>query len=370
MRPRLLIALVVSFLAYAAASHARAQPTTIVADEVPIALNQQEFAGFERIFFTTGSQPAAAKSLTDGANTILKQRHDDQVKLEKAWQALPMAQHTPEAQQKHLKDLAALEPDAKSARMKLLTDLRALLNEKQKADWPRFERFLRRARWQNDPTGWGAEKTNILALADMLDLDPSARTTLGGALDHYDRELDALLINLESTFEQSRTQPAAIPQHDAARRRLTQLNDSHSTCIRALLPESKKPAWDDLYQQATLTETYGLTTRWMDLAVRDAANLRSLTDDQRAQISDYLKTYTTQYDALTAQLAAMERALRTAASTDQPSPPDWDPSRTRRSSLLLEAQQKLKAMLSSTRWDRIVRSASASEQEWDDAMVR
>jgi hypothetical protein len=379
------IALLLGILALAPIPAANAQ--FAIAYEEPIALSPQELAGFNRIFHSTPAQETSAKTLTDAANAELKEQENKAAKIGDAWRALPKDKRTPEGREKLLKDLDAAAPDVAGLRRKLLLDLRALLADKQDADWPRFERFLRRFGWQTK--GWGAEKTNILGLVEKLDLEPPARVALDDLLDHYERELDALLLKLEPQYEAmnkenlaiwSRRQQAGIhdesaphpagAEHTATCHRLVQLNDSFSARLRALLPDDKKTAWDQLYQQATLTEAYGLLWRWVDLAIRDSVNLPALSDDRRDKIRAFLPAYTAGYDELTAKIAKMEKLFRAAAPDEHIDTTDWDPSRIRRGNLLSEAQQKLKEILTDAQFDRLIHQWSDQDRAWNDAMIR
>jgi hypothetical protein len=392
MNPRRLpLGWLASFAVAAAAAvwtGSRASGQVGFAYEEPIALSPRELAGFDRILHSTPAEHTSAQTLVDAANAELKEQETKQGKIVAAWRALPKDKRTPEAHERVIKDVNAAEPDVAGVRRKLLLDMRSLLTQQQDADWPRFERFLRRYAWQTH-NGWGSEQTNLFGLVEELDLDPAARAGLDDLLDRYGRELDAVLVDLEKRHDEmskknleiwTREQQTGVFEADARRaasaeymatsRRLTQLNDSFSENIRSNIPETKRALWNELYDQATLFEAYGFSWRWMDRAVRDSVNTPSIDDARREAIRTYLRSYTTEYDALTAKIAAMQRKLRAAGPGEQVDLPDWDPTRIRRANLLSEAQQKLKEILTPAQWERMMSTATENEHAWDDAMIR
>jgi hypothetical protein len=357
--------------------------------EEPIAFSIRELAGFNRIFHTSPAQQAASESLLDAANAELKLQEAKAIQIGEAYRAIPKDKRTPDAREKFIKEANAAEPDVAASRRKILLDLRAILDQKQDADWPRFQRFLTRARWQAHDTGWGGEKTNLLGLIEKLNLESPDRATLNELLDRYERDLDPLLLELERRYTEKnkahseiwqREQKTGVPELDARRiaaadyaaafHRLTQLNDNFAQRITPLLPETKRTEWRTLYDQSTLTESFGGFWHHVDQAYRSAADMPGLSDDTRDAIRRYLPTYTAPYDDLTAKIAAMERRLRVAGADDHVDTTDWDPFRLRRHDLQSAAQEFLKKLITHAQFDHLVHAYSDSNNSWQDAMVR
>ena len=219
-------------------------------------ITPHELAAFDRIFGTTPEQQTAERALRDAAAAQLRESEAKGGKLVEAWQALPADQRTPKARAELLQKLEALDIGEK-AHAQLRSDLRALLTPEQEARWRRFEYFLRRETVLNSDSGWGRDKTNVLALAEAVGAR-RADPAFSELLDQYERELDALLGELQGAADALNAQMRGARETEYARirekseywavaKRLVLFNAQYVRRLAALLPDDKAAALRTLF---------------------------------------------------------------------------------------------------------------------------
>ncbi len=355
--------------------------------EEPLAITEREIAGFNRLFQTSPAQKEAAQSLADASKTDLKAQEAKQGKIGEAWRALPKERKTTEARERLVKDLNAAEPDTAGARTKLMADLKAILTDQQVPMWKKFEYFLRRERWLTHHFG-SLDHTNLIALVDLLGLAPEDRATIAPVMDRYEREMDAVLTDMEREYaainkaigeifqREQRTgtgtdmeaRKAAFSDYAAVHHRMVVLNDDCVRLIAAVVPEGKAKQLRQDYDRMALPESLGLCAG--NEGIRLAPDLKGLDEPTRERIARMVREYSATYDALSSKIEVIERSFRLAQPGATVDTENWDPLRIERGDLQGRTQQTIHDLLTEEQWMTMLRAGDKKEKLWRESMSR
>jgi hypothetical protein len=366
-----------AFLVALFALQAPAQVIAYIEPEARL-ITPHELAAFDRIFSTTPEQQSAERALRDAAAAAIRESEARQRKLGDAYRALPPEQRTPKARQELIERTDALDIDAKT-HDGLMADLRALLTGEQESRWKRFEYFLRREHVINAESGWGRDPTNVLALVEAVGVnrdDPA----LAELLDRFERELDAILAEVQAAEDALKAKMRATPRDEEGRgkeeqaafwavtKRLAQFNHDSVRRIAALLPEQKAAELRRLYDQVSAPE--GLGPQEADLAIRAAPTLHDLDAPTRASVQQIVDEYAPKYDDLSRRIADMERHVRLDPAKPGVDLSQWDPLRMERGSLVSKTHERVRGLLKPEQGNAMMEEGHRQAAEWRAKMSR
>jgi Spy/CpxP family protein refolding chaperone len=338
-------------------------------------ITDTELAAFNRILSTTREQQEAVTSLVQASRAEVHESAGRVARALKEFHDLPADRRTPEARQEMLAKARASAPDSAALRKRLLSDSRALLSKDQDGRWERFEYFLRRERVLHSDSGWGRDRTNLLALADAAGVKPQPGTPIAELLDQYERDLDRTLAELEGaevdlnkSIAEARAKGRDFdslrdkhPFWDIACR-LREFNRRSASRLASELPSDQATALRNLYDQVSLPEAFSLEEG--DESIRAAPGVAGLSDDARASLRKTVSSYSADRLRLTDAIAAIERAMRDAGPGDKVDSSNWDKLRLERGHLTAETQKKVRALLTPEQFQAALDAGHRKVEEW------
>jgi hypothetical protein len=196
---------------------------------------------------------------------------------------------------------------------RLLEEVQATLKDQQKAEWPAFDRFLRREK--SLPRGrLSGESVNLFAVLDAAGLSKESMAKLGALLEEYEVRLDEALKRRNDYLGQNEAKALrAIQEGDAramenlAERMIDLRNavravneESRTAIVAALSPEDGKRV-----ERAALEAAYGRVYRATraDRAFAAALEMEDLTPDVRASIQDLQVLYGAEIESMNQRIA-------------------------------------------------------------------
>lgn len=218
----------------------------------------------------------------------------------------------PAAREKRDKTMKALEAQ-------FFDDLALVIDDAQKARWPRVERLRRRETLL--PNGsLSGETVDLTELVAKLDLPDPARAALDEPIVQYEVELDRSLASRDQIQKESREamdfgrggnfqlDPDKIEKMkaNAAKSREASLavkavNDRYARVLASKLPEDVRPEFEAAYHTESFPQVY--RTSSVETALEAAQGFDDLTADQRRAIADLLVAHQRDVQAANAKWA-------------------------------------------------------------------
>lgn len=178
-------------------------------------------------------------------------------------------------------------------------DVQAVLNEQQKAVWPKVERSRRREQSINRDLMSG-ERADVIKIIDSENLPAEVKAKVQPVLDQYEIELDRELTVRTKIFDENMTKvmdlmgqgdPAQMaekfePMLKQAREaavRVRDVNRRYARQVEDLLPDDKKGVFQQAFKQASFPNIYRQSQS--DRQIVAAQGFADLTDEQKTAIA-------------------------------------------------------------------------------------
>ncbi len=203
----------------------------------------------------------------------------------------------------------------------VISGIEATLADNQAANWPKFQRFLRREKSMDNAILSG-EATNLFVVMDeagvsQTSIDGSAKT-----LDDYELQLDNALVSRDSYIDQSDPKmmrtvldgdiaaaKAMAERQIALRKAVREVNDQFRTSIVGAMPAEDGAKFNQAALAAAFRRIYR-QTRTTEMFTK-ALELADLSADARTSISALQVAYI-------AELTGMNERLVTATRKEEP----------------------------------------------------
>ena len=344
--------------------------------EEPVLLNEHEVGAFHRIFRTTEAQRGAVAELLAAGMAKIRAGEAEAGRLFEEYRKRPEHERTKQARQEVIEKSAAAQVDVDALRTVLLEDLAALLTTEQMERWRLFEYFRTRERVLYGQSSFVKDRTNLLALIEAVGVKPADHGGLAELLIVFERELDAILVDLEKAeaaireaWQQQRDASKAEAAYWPIARRLAQHNFQHVRRVCAMIPPEECAELRGLYDRVSLEEAYG--PNGADISLRAAPELPGLEEGVREAVRKIVREYAPKYDALTERIAAMEKGVRMRDPSEEGvDQAEWDPVRMERGRVLAEAQRAVQSLLTPAQMEETFVIARRAKREWREKMTR
>ncbi len=203
--------------------------------------------------------------------------------------------------------------DKRSEQIKktFLDDLKSLLTREEEARWPIVERELRRLKHIGGGRLSGESVDLVKMTEEVLGSPPAGE--LAELLNRYSEELDHAILARDSFLEAKRKDFSDAIQNDPARAKeiweesqkvrgaLRDINDRYARLIGERLPQDKRAEFQRRFFDRSYPSLVGPTRAQEYL--KDAADLSTLTADQKSQIASIKTKYDSDRRALLVKAA-------------------------------------------------------------------
>lgn len=260
--------------------------------------------------------------------------------------------------------------------MRFLDDLRSLLTPEQiESNWPRLERYRRRAAWlRMGPVSGSA--VDLISLVEKMNLPPDMGAKLAETLDRYELDIDRLLRERERFEAENAAKPGDGPpplfdperfqkQFAADRENGIKVRDTNQTYARQLgsmLPEAERARLAEMFQTASFKRIYRETFTAKKL--KAAERLADLDESQKQRLQSLSERYAREIKAANDRLAesqARAEADGTAhafpvvmmGATEDGTPADLKDARTARRDLDRRYSEQLAQVLTEDQQARL-----------------
>lgn len=200
------------------------------------------------------------------------------------------------------------------------SDMKVVLSEKQLEKWPSFERTRRRQSTIGNGLMSG-ERVDLVKLVDDLKLPPAERTGLNEVLEQYSVELDPVLVNRNTVYEEFQgkmrelfsggdqsAMEEAVKKGREASLKVRDTNRKFAAQIEPALPDAKRSEFTTAFKRESFPQVYRQSGTGRDI---DAAlKLEGLNDDQKSAIG-------TIKDGYTRELATLQKELEAATEESE-----------------------------------------------------
>ncbi len=207
-----------------------------------------------------------------------------------------------------------------------LDDVKLVLRDDQQAQWPKFERALRRARGLNRGRISG-ERVDLIAIVDRAQLPEDAKRQVEPVLDLYEQDLDRTL-SARMEFEQKQMsnffevmqsgdmqeaqklleegRKLSVAVRDVNRRYARQIEDLVPEAAReTIIAEVKRQSFPRVYND-TRAQRY----------VRAAREMTDLSEDQKVAVEALAASFDRDMDAVNDQLAKAQEKVEMTVTAE------------------------------------------------------
>lgn len=264
-------------------------------------VNSQDIDTFTKLFGLDKSQKEAVKQLFDGyQQQFAASAKDVRAKVDAARQE---AQDS--GDRAAFGDIMTQVGDFRKTKTKMeesfLSDMKVVLNEKQLEKWPKFERTRRRQSTIGNGLMSG-ERVDLVKLVDDLKLPAETRASLDEILDQYAVELDPVLVNRNTVYEEFQgkmrelisggdqsAMETAVKKGREASLKVRDTNRKFESQIEPALPDAKRTEFVAAFKRESFPQVYrpSATSRDIDAALK----LEGLNDDQKSAIGTIKEGY-------------------------------------------------------------------------------
>lgn len=203
----------------------------------------------------------------------------------------------------------------------VISGIEATLADNQAANWPKFQRFLRREKSMDNAILSG-EATNLFVVMDEAGVSQTSIDGSAKILDDYELQLDNALVSRDSFIDQSDPKmmrtvldgdiaaaKAIAERQIALRKAVREVNDQFRTSIVGAMPAEDGAKFNQAALAAAFRRIYR-QTRTTEMFTK-ALELADLSADARTSISALQVAYI-------AELTGMNERLVTATRKEEP----------------------------------------------------
>ncbi|MBC7771487.1 MAG: hypothetical protein H7210_03215 [Pyrinomonadaceae bacterium] len=264
-------------------------------------VSSQDIDTFTKLFDLDKDQKDAVKQLFDGyQQQFAASAKDVRSKVDAARQ---------EAQESGDRgafgDIMAQVTEFRKVKSKMeesfFSDMKVVLSEQQLEKWPSFERTRRRQSTISNGLMSG-ERVDLVKLVDDLKLPAESRTGLSEILDQYALELDPVLVNRNTVYEEFQgkmrelfsggdqgAMEEAVKKGREASLKVRDTNRKFAAQIEPALPDSSREAFVSAFKRESFPQVYRQSATGRD--VEAALKLEGLNDDQKSAIGTIRDDY-------------------------------------------------------------------------------
>ncbi|MBL0927013.1 MAG: hypothetical protein IBJ11_05085 [Phycisphaerales bacterium] len=289
-------------------------------------VNAKEIERLAEMLKLTGEQQASVKGVFDGMLAQHQKAADDLRKVLEEVQKEFQESQDGSVWRDMTKKFVEFGRFNEDLTKRFQDDVKLVLTDEQAQNWPKFERYLRRARGLVSPGGMqfvSGSAVDVIQLLDDQKVDEKTRAEIAPAVEQYETEMDRLLVERKKLEErQTKAQMEVLEKGGnfmenmgrweemfiESRDLMVKIRDLNSRVVRQVssqLAEETRAKLDKAWNERSLPQVYGPSpvTNGFD----QVAKFDDLTDDQKKQLDDLKAGYASQAKALNEKWAAAAR---------------------------------------------------------------
>lgn len=296
-------------------------------DMMNASISARDLERFTKMMNLDKDQQEAAKLLFESYQEQFKAKSDPvRAAMEKA-RADFRENRDPSVWQDIRGQMEKFRPIREEMEKTFLSDVKSVLREDQAANFPKFERALRRGRTLQRGLMSG-ERVDLIGIVERVELPDDTKAQLTPILDQYEIDLDRELV-ARTTFQETNMprmgemfqggdMKAMQEMMEKGREisvRVRDVNRRYARQIEGLLPEDKRPSFETEVKRQSFPRVYQTTrvSRMLDSVSR----LKDLNDTQMADFTVLRQNYDRDLNAVNDQLAQATEKNEMTITADQ-----------------------------------------------------